>query len=136
MMKRSGAPRVRDFMTPVPISVQPGCSTREARALMHEKEIRHLLVKRGSRLLGLVSERNLEALTGALLDQLTVADVMTPRPYAVSPAARLADVASVMAKAKYGSAVVRRRDGRVVGIFTTVDACRALAELIRRWCPE
>jgi acetoin utilization protein AcuB len=34
-----------------------------------------------------------------------------------------------MAEHKYGSAIVVQ-NGQVVGVFTTVDACRALSELL------
>jgi acetoin utilization protein AcuB len=36
---------------------------------------------------------------------------------------------STMADRKYGSAVITQHD-KVVGIFTTVDACRAFADLL------
>jgi acetoin utilization protein AcuB len=39
-------------------------------------------------------------------------------------------VADALAEHKYGSAVVIQND-KVVGIFTTNDACRALSELLR-----
>jgi acetoin utilization protein AcuB len=35
-----------------------------------------------------------------------------------------------MAAKKYGSAIVMQ-NGKVVGIFTTVDACQALADLLQ-----
>ena len=54
---------------------------------------------------------------------------MTPDPYIVSPEAELDEVVSTMAAKKYGSAVVSD-NGKVVGIFTTVDACSAFAELL------
>ena len=40
------------------------------------------------------------------------------------------EVVATMAANKFGSAVVMK-DGKVVGIFTTVDACRAFADLLR-----
>ncbi len=35
-----------------------------------------------------------------------------------------------MAEEKYGCAVIQGENGSVEGIFTTVDACRALRELL------
>lgn len=49
--------------------------------------------------------------------------------YAVDPNTSLDVVAEALAEHKYGSAVVLQ-NGKVVGIFTTNDACRALAELL------
>jgi acetoin utilization protein AcuB len=47
----------------------------------------------------------------------------------VGPRTSLAKVAATMAEHKYGSAVVMEKN-RVVGMFTTVDALRALAETL------
>ena len=48
----------------------------------------------------------------------------------VDAAANHPDVVKAMAEHKYGSAVVLR-DQRVLGIFTTVDVCRALGEVLQ-----
>ena len=45
------------------------------------------------------------------------------------PEAPLDEVVREMAEHRYGSAVVLA-NGKVVGMFTTVDACRAFAELL------
>ena len=50
--------------------------------------------------------------------------------YAVSPESPLDEVVQTMGEHKYGSAVVMQNE-KVVGIVTTVDVCRALAELLR-----
>ena len=49
--------------------------------------------------------------------------------YSVSPETPLDEVVATMGSKKYGSAVVVQ-NGKVVGIFTTVDLCRAFAELL------
>ena len=58
-----------------------------------------------------------------------VADAMAQKPYAVHPDLPLDEVVSEMASHKYGAAVVLQND-HVVGIFTTVDVCIALADLL------
>ena len=60
---------------------------------------------------------------------VSVEEAMNTSVYAVGPDAPLDEVAGEMAGHKYGSAVVLQ-NGKVVGIFTTVDACRALQELL------
>jgi acetoin utilization protein AcuB len=55
---------------------------------------------------------------------------MTEQPYTVSPEAPLDEVVETMAANKYGSAVIMQNQ-KVVGIFTTVDACEALCQLLR-----
>jgi acetoin utilization protein AcuB len=53
---------------------------------------------------------------------------MSTDVYKVPPDAALRSVAREMAKRKLGSAIVTEGN-RVQGVFTTVDALRALAEL-------
>jgi acetoin utilization protein AcuB len=55
---------------------------------------------------------------------------MQQDPYSVSADASLASVATKMAERKYGSAVVVQGE-RVIGVFTTIDALKALASLIK-----
>jgi acetoin utilization protein AcuB len=60
---------------------------------------------------------------------VVVSQVMSEKPYSVSPDTPLDEVAHTMASEKFGSAVVVQ-NGHVVGVFTTVDACRALGDLL------
>jgi acetoin utilization protein AcuB len=41
------------------------------------------------------------------------------------------EVAQIMSEKKYGSVIVMGRDG-IEGIFTAVDACRVLAEILQQ----
>lgn len=63
---------------------------------------------------------------------LKVEEVMTPDPYTVSPDVSLGRVVGEMAEHKYGCAIVQQDNGKVVGIFTAVDALRVLANLMGR----
>jgi acetoin utilization protein AcuB len=58
-----------------------------------------------------------------------VEDAMTSAPYTVSPDTPLDQVVAMMAEHKYGCAVVMQNH-HLVGIFTTVDVCRALSDLL------
>jgi acetoin utilization protein AcuB len=122
------------FMTVNPVAITSDRTLAEAHRLMREKGIRHLPVVDDGRLVGLVSQRDLyllETLQGVNPDEERVEEAMTAEPYTVAPDAALEDVAHEMAEHKYGSAVVLER-GAVVGLFTTVDALRALASVLRR----
>jgi acetoin utilization protein AcuB len=117
-------------MTPQPQTIRPGAPLEEARSLMEQKGIRHLPVtdEKGA-VVGIVSERDLTLVMG--LDGLNparfvVMDVCHPRPYVVDPDTSLAVVAKEMATRHIGSAIVAG-GGKLLGIFTTVDACRELA---------
>lgn len=125
-------PTIQKFMTTTPHSVGPAQPLSVAHKMMHDHHIRHLPVLDGGRLVGMVTERDVALIT-AMKDvdatKTTVEDAMSTSVYSVSPDAPLDEVAVAMAEHKYGSAVVLQ-NAKVVGVFTTVDACRALAELL------
>ena len=123
---------VLDYMTAVPQTIGRDQSLATARRMMLDNHCRHLPVLHGGRLVGILSDRDvglLEAFEKVELEQATVGDAMTPEPYVVAPHASLAEVARAMAERKLGSVLVVDH-GRVEGVFTTTDACRALAELL------
>ena len=51
--------QVRDLMTADPITTRAEASVLEARQLMMDKHIRHLLITEGSKLLGMVTDRDI-----------------------------------------------------------------------------
>lgn len=123
---------IHDYMTPTPHSIGNDQTLAVAQKLMREHHIRHLPVLRGGKLCGLLSERDVKWIAGfPSMDssKLTVEEAMIEEPFAVAPEITLDEVVTTMAKEKYGSALVVK-DGHVVGIFTSVDACRALSELL------
>jgi acetoin utilization protein AcuB len=102
-----------------------------AHHLMREHGIRHLPVLDMGQLVGIVSQRDLHFLeTFRDVDPtlVSVDEAMTAETYAVTPRTTLHRAAAAMAERKIGSAVVIE-EGRVVGMFTTVDALLALVEL-------
>lgn len=112
-------------MTPLPFTVGPDDSLRMARTIMRDHGIRHLPVVADERLVGVLSER--DATSQSATGRNVVRDAMTPAPFVVQIEAPLAEVAREMARRKLGSTIVL--DGeRVVGIFTTMDALRVLAD--------
>lgn len=103
-----------------------------AMKIMEENSFRHLPIVEDGRLVGLLSERELK-----IVENMRVVDagmacvedfILTP-PYSVSPDTPLAEVTRAMAEKKYGSAVIVEED-RVIGLFTTVDALRALTMML------
>ena len=123
---------IERFMTRAPYTIGFHQTLAAAHRLMSEHGIRHLPVLESGKLVGIVSQRDLhliETLRGVDPGEVEVSEAMTPVPYTVSPRSSLSRVASEMAEHKYGSAVVLEKD-RVVGVFTTVDALRALFSLL------
>jgi acetoin utilization protein AcuB len=131
-MDPTSTPLVRSFMTLSPHTIGRGQPLTAARSLMHQHRIRHLPVLDGGKLIGVLSERDLavvESLQGVDPAVITVEDAMTAGSYVVSQDAPLAIVAEEMAETKFGSAVVMD-GGRVVGVFTSTDALRALSTVL------
>jgi acetoin utilization protein AcuB len=128
----SPAPRIDAFMTRSPIVVDRATTMARALGIMEQHGIRHLPIVEGDRLVGCVSERelkvveNMRAVDSAFC---IVGDFILGPPYSVAPDASLRDVCRTMAEKRCGSAIVVEAD-RVVGVFTTTDALRALASLV------
>ncbi len=121
-------PAVGEYMTPSPCAVAPQESLDRARRLMRRHGVRHLPVMEDSKLVGILSDRDV----GLLLSTRAEANVgyaMSSKPYTVHPDMPLNKVVRVMAERKYGSAVVVDR-GAVAGIFTTNDALSTLADVL------
>ncbi len=124
---------IAQFMTRSPHTIGQDQKLSRAHGMMRDHSIRHLPVLDGGKLVGLVSQRDLEfieSLSDVDPNKVAVAEAMSQDTYTVSPSADLREVAVEMAHHKYGSAVVMS-NGDVVGVFTTVDALRALAEILQ-----
>lgn len=126
-------PTVRKYMTTTPHTIGRDQTLNFAQNILREHNIRHLPVLEGGKLVGILSERDV-ALVEALKDvdpaQVEVGDAMSQQVFTVRPDAPLDEVADEMASHKYGSALVVD-NGKVVGVFTTVDAMQALSELLK-----
>jgi acetoin utilization protein AcuB len=125
---------VYKYMSVAPQTVTRDRTLGEAKALMIERGFRHLPVVDENAIVGVLSLREVElvmAASGPDGDMLTVESAMTPEPYIVTPDAHLDEVAAEMASRRCGCAIVVDRTS-VVGVFTTVDALRALARFAGR----
>jgi CBS domain-containing protein len=133
-------PPVSTLMTPFPYFVHPDEPVARVLALMREHDIRHVPVKQEDRVVGLISELDMRWITSARgkdvdPESLRVRDVPVPPPYAVELTAPLGPVLLEMARLHVGSAIVLR-SGRLAGIVTESDVCRALGLVLeRRFAP-
>lgn len=120
--------RVFEIMSDLVQRVAPTVSARDAVELMSMKRIHHLVVAEGSRLTGIVSERDLGGRNGASARKdRTVADMMTSPVVTVARDTPVRKAANLMRGRSIGCLVVL--DGtRIVGIVTAAD----LLELIGR----
>jgi acetoin utilization protein AcuB len=121
-------PAVREFMTPSPFTVGRESSLAAARQIMRKHLVRHLPVLHGGRIEGVLSERDLlflESIPGVNPTVVRVEEAMVQDVFTVSPETPVGEAIETMIERKLGSAIVCE-DERVLGVFTTVDALRAL----------
>jgi acetoin utilization protein AcuB len=121
------------YMTRHPHTIRVDEKIDTARKLMTSLGIRHLPVLEAGKLVGVVSDRDLRGASKtsdtSTSGQTLVSDIFIEEPFSIDIDTSLFVVAQTMAEKKLGSAIVLE-DGKVAGIFTAVDACRALAEVL------
>jgi acetoin utilization protein AcuB len=133
---------VRDIMSVKPITVDPETLMLEARQRMMDGRIRHLVVTEDSRIVGIVTDRDIRLNLPSpatslsvweinfLLARLTVREVMTGSVVVVDPDRPAAEAARIMLDHKIGALPVVD-GGRLVGIVTESDFVRAVAGVPR-----
>lgn len=132
-------PVIRAVMTPFPHAIASDRDLSAALAMMERHGIRHLPVIEGERLVGVVSERGIRraqtAAGGEARKGLSVAAVCAPDPLVVDVLTPLDQVLTTMAGRHLDAALVVKGE-RLVGIFTSTDACRWFSELLREVYPS
>jgi acetoin utilization protein AcuB len=126
-------------MTGAPITVAPDTPVFEARQLMLKERIRHLLVTEGTRLAGIVTDRDIRLNLPSqatslsvwevnyLLARLTVGKVMSKTLITVGPEKEAHDAARLMLEHKIGAVPVVEGE-RLLGIITETDVLRAFVQ--------
>jgi acetoin utilization protein AcuB len=125
-------PTISRYMTRDPWTIGPEERIATAYEVMASHTVRHLPVVERGEVVGIVSQRDLFFLEGLRRIDPEVGKVeaaMTPEPYAVPPEAPVDEVARRMAESRFGAALVVK-EGKLLGIFTTMDALRALTDVI------
>ncbi len=125
-------PTVMKFMTVMPHSVGSDQTIDMAHKIMDENSIRHLPVMKAGQISGIVSDRDLKlamSIRGVEASKTTVEEIASSEVFLVKPDSKLDDVSKMMAEKKIGSVLVVDNH-RLVGIFTTTDALKALNELL------
>lgn len=133
-MHETALPKLKDIMTPFPYSVDAEASIDAAVEFMRTHKIRHLPVTTKGTLTSVVSDRDVKLVLGPDFAypssrELKVRDAMVKDCYIVDLATPLAAVLRHMAAQRIGSAVVTRR-GKLAGVLTANDACRAFADYL------
>ena len=125
-------PSVDKFMSRTPHTIGQQATLAAAHKMMADFNVRHLPVLEAGKLVGVLSERDLnfvETLKSVDPKVVMVSEAMSLDIFTVHPKDPVKRIAAEMADHKYGSAIVV--DGKqVVGVFTTVDGLRALSQLL------
>lgn len=125
-------PQVKKFMTTNPKFVEKDQSLYDAATLMQKEGFRHLPVVYQGRIEGILSMTDVNlvnGIKGADIKKMKVMDAYTPNPMIVRPDSLVDEICREMALQKVGSVVVEDNN-HLVGIFTWVDALRAMDELL------
>jgi acetoin utilization protein AcuB len=133
--------RVRDVMQSNVVTAAPETPLSEVARLMSQYRIRHLPVVAGTRLLGLISDRDLKASAvslgmgrqGNALEapdrQLTAADLLRATVFTIGSLAPAEDAARLLAEHRIGSLPVVDQ-GRFVGIVTDTDLLACFSRVV------
>ncbi len=126
---------IKKFMTLVPKTIGYDQTLGQASDYMRKLHLHHLPVSKAGKLIGVVSERDINLalyFRSERAFEMTVAEALTDKPFFARADMSVQDVASQMVKERYTCALVMEQ-GRLVGIFTSIDALRALAESFRNY---
>ena len=125
-------PSIQKYMTYVPRSIGYDQTLAQASEFMRKLHIRHLPVLKDGELVGILTDRDIKLVLGFKNvdpNHLKVEEAYTGDPYFTSPDSPLNEVVAHMAEKKFGCALVVD-NGKLVGIFTEVDAYKALSDLL------
>ncbi len=134
--------RVEKWMTARPVTLKATDSLARAIDLMKEKKIRRIpIMSDAGKLVGIVSDRDLKDVSPSrattldiwelhyVLDKLKLGDIMTKKPWTVTPEMPIEKAALLMLEKRVEGLPVLDAKGVLVGILTEGDIFRALVDL-------
>ena len=132
---------VKTKMTPNPIAVTPDTSISSAFAIMKDRNFRRLPVVQGGKLVGIVTEKELQQVSPSkattlsvfelnyLLEKTTIREAMTKNPITIGEDDLIEDAALLMRSNKVGALPVMRGN-HLVGIITESDIFDAFLDIM------
>lgn len=133
--------RVSDFMTRKVLTAAPTDGVRETYFRMRDAGIRHLPVLDGAQLVGILSDRDLRRPDWVdeapdfshdyqLDDNLSVGDLMTPRPVVVHTYDDVSHACDLINQHGFGALPVLDKGNHLVGILSKADLIRAFSRML------
>lgn len=131
---------VRDQMIQDVVTVTPATSVPEALKTMQEHSIKRLPVMQNEKLVGIVTESALLKVSPSpatslsifeinfLVAKMTIKEVMTKKPFTISPDATIEEAALLMRNKKISGLPVLD-NGKLIGIISESDLFDAMIEL-------
>ena len=133
--------RVSELMNRDLITVAPSDSVEHAVKLLRQRGVRHLLVMKKHRLVGIISDRDVKRALDPrktrkklmdigglyfLLEPILVEEIMTPNPVTIALETSVNQAAFIMVERRFGALPVVE-DGKTAGIVTETDLLRYFA---------
>ncbi|MBC8433175.1 MAG: CBS domain-containing protein [Desulfobacterales bacterium] len=132
---------VREWMSKQVVTVDADENMQHAIGLLKEKNVRMLPVMEKSKLVGIVTDRDLKRASASdattleihellyLISKIKVEDVMTSKPITVPWDFTLEEAADVLLKNKISGTPVTDSQGEIVGVITQSDIFKSLISL-------
>lgn len=133
---------ISDWMTRDVITVEPDVSMMKASKILKEKQIRRLpVVDAGRKLIGIVTDRDIKEASPSkattldihelyyLLSEIKVKDIMTIKPFTITPNNTIEKAALLMMEKRVGGLPVVDEQGVIVGIITESDIFKVLISI-------
>ena len=122
--------KVADLMTPAALTDAPDDTLSEASSKMWSQQTGSLLVMEDSKLIGIITERDLlkAVAQGDDPKTTTVRDLMTKDPVTIGPGTHLKEAAAIMFNHWFRHLPVATDEGDVVGIISLRDLLSVVAQ--------
>ena len=134
--------KIAEVMSRTVVTLTPEQTLRDAVELLRSKHIRHLPVVEDSKLIGIVTDRDVKRATPSLLsgvdrdeydrvlDETKIAQIMTREPMTVTPETGLKAAVKVFIDRKVGALPVVS-GSQLVGIITEIDLLRVFHDMLK-----
>ncbi|TVQ75748.1 MAG: CBS domain-containing protein [Flavobacteriales bacterium] len=131
---------ISSIMTSSVITINLNDHLRDVKKKFSKENIRHLPVMNGDELVGMISKNDIMRLSfgsifdnqenadEAVLDMLSVDQVMTHNPKSIAEDALIRDAAEIFVSSHFHSLPVVNAEGKIAGIVTSTDVIRYLLE--------